>query len=77
MPRELRSGARRHPGLKDLRPLWRILGTGEEVAKQFQDLQKRVPVPLRMVARSYFPSLQFEAQLEFMERLATQVMPAL
>ena len=54
-----------------------FLGTGAEVAEQFQDLQKRVPVPLRMVARSYFPSLQFEAQLELMERLATEVMPGL
>ncbi len=52
-------------------------GTGPEVAEQFQALQDRIPVPLRMVARSYFPGLQFDAQVELMERLATEVMPLL
>lgn len=54
-----------------------FVGTGEEVAEQFQSVRDRVRVPLRMMARSYFPSLQFDAQVELMERLATEVMPAL
>ena len=54
-----------------------FLGTGDEVAEQFQAVQNRVPVPLRFVARSYFPGLTSGAQVELMERLATQVMPAL
>ena len=53
-----------------------FVGTGAEVAQQFQAVQDRVPVPLRFVARSYFPGLSFDAQVELMERLATQVMPA-
>ncbi len=54
-----------------------FVGTGDQVAGEFQALQDRVPVPLRMVARSYFPGLPFDAQVELMERLATEVMPAL
>lgn len=54
-----------------------FLGSGGEVAEQFRSVQSRVPVPLRMIARSYFPSLEFDAQVELMERLATEVMPAL
>ena len=54
-----------------------FLGTGAEVAEQFQAVQDRVPVPLRFVARSYFPGLSLDAQVELMEGLATQVMPAL
>ena len=54
-----------------------IAGSSDEIVSQLLDLRRRAGAPVEFVARSYFPTLGFEAQVELMERLASDVMPNL
>jgi alkanesulfonate monooxygenase SsuD/methylene tetrahydromethanopterin reductase-like flavin-dependent oxidoreductase (luciferase family) len=50
-------------------------GTSEEIVDQLQQVRESVEVDVEFVARSYFPSMTYDQQLELMERLATEVAP--
>jgi hypothetical protein len=40
-----------------------------------QALRERAGIPVEFVARSYFPTLEYGAQLELMQQLAEEVAP--
>jgi probable F420-dependent oxidoreductase len=50
-------------------------GTGEQIVDQLQQVRESVDVNVEFVARSYFPTMPYDQQLELMERLATEVSP--
>jgi alkanesulfonate monooxygenase SsuD/methylene tetrahydromethanopterin reductase-like flavin-dependent oxidoreductase (luciferase family) len=50
-------------------------GTGEQIVDQLQQVRESVDVDVEFVARSYFPTMPYDQQLELMERLATEVAP--
>ena len=50
-------------------------GTSEELVEALLDIRRRVGVPIEFVARSHFPLLDFDAQLDLMEQLAEGVAP--
>ncbi|HSJ34241.1 MAG TPA: LLM class flavin-dependent oxidoreductase [Acidimicrobiia bacterium] len=52
-------------------------GTPDEIVRSLTDLRDRAGVPVDFVARSYFPTLAYERQVELMATLANEVAPAL
>lgn len=50
-------------------------GSAEYIVDQLSQVQESVDVEVEFVARSYFPTMSYEQQLELMERLATDVAP--
>ena len=52
-------------------------GTPDEIVRSLTDLRERAGVPVDFVARSYFPTLAYERQVELMATLANEVAPAL
>lgn len=52
-------------------------GTPDEIARSLTELRDRAGVPVDFVARSYFPTLDYERQVELMATLANEVAPAL
>ena len=50
-------------------------GTSEELVEALLDIRRQVGVPIEFVARSHFPLLEFDAQLDLMEQLAEGVAP--
>ena len=54
----------------------RVLGeSGDRIVERLDDLRREVGVPFEVVARSYFPDLEYARQLEIVESLAANVMP--
>jgi probable F420-dependent oxidoreductase len=52
-----------------------LLGSGSDIAGQIAEIRAAAGVDVEIVARSYFPSLAFNEQVEVMERLALEVAP--
>ena len=52
-----------------------VAGTGEEIVDYLQQIRERAGVEVEFVARSYFHTLSYDAQLELMQRLAEDVSP--
>jgi alkanesulfonate monooxygenase SsuD/methylene tetrahydromethanopterin reductase-like flavin-dependent oxidoreductase (luciferase family) len=54
-----------------------IGGSTQEIVNTATRIRDEVGVPVEWVARSYFPDLSFEAQVDVAEQLAKEVMPYL
>ncbi|MGI9647631.1 MAG: hypothetical protein ACR2OI_03855, partial [Acidimicrobiia bacterium] len=52
-----------------------LLGTGEHIADQVAQIREAAGVELDIVARSYFPTLEYPEQAELLQELAEQVAP--
>jgi probable F420-dependent oxidoreductase len=52
-----------------------IAGTPDELVEALLAIRKRAGVPVELVARSYFPALEYGPQLELLEMLADGVAP--
>lgn len=52
-------------------------GSSNEIIETLSTIRDQVGVPVEWVARSYFPDLSYDRQLEIAEQLATEVMPFL
>jgi probable F420-dependent oxidoreductase len=52
-----------------------LAGTPEELVEALLDLRGQAGVPVEFVARSHFPMLEYDAQLEVMQRIAEGVAP--
>ena len=52
-----------------------MLGTGRQIADRVNQLREEVGVHFEFTARSYYPGLSLDRQLEVMERLAVEVSP--
>ena len=50
-------------------------GTPDELVEALLDIRERAGVPVELVARSYLPLLEYEAQLELLQMLAEGVAP--
>jgi probable F420-dependent oxidoreductase len=52
-----------------------IAGSSEEIVESLLGLRDKAGIPVEFVARSYFPTLEYGAQLELMQQLAEEVAP--
>jgi len=50
-------------------------GTPAELVETLRDIRQQAGVPVEFVARSHFPLLEYDAQVELMELLAEGVAP--
>ena len=50
-------------------------GTPDQLVDELINVQKQAGVPIEFVARSHFPLLELDAQVELMELLASGVAP--
>jgi len=50
-------------------------GTTDEIVESLLDIRRRAGVPVELVARSYFPTLPYEHQVDLMTALAEGVAP--
>jgi probable F420-dependent oxidoreductase len=54
-----------------------VAGSSEQIVAELLTLREKAGMQVQFVARSYFPTLSFQAQVELMEQLAAEVMPHL
>lgn len=54
-----------------------LAGTGEEIVAALLDMREKVAMPVQFSARSYLPTLEYQAQVELMQQLAEEVAPHL
>ena len=54
-----------------------FVGPSDWIVEQLHAIRDATGVDVEFVARSYFPTLPFDRQIELMDRLATEVMPHL
>ena len=54
-----------------------LIGTGEQIVQRLGELEDAAGVPIDFVARSYFPTMSREQQLDVIGRLASYVLPDL
>jgi probable F420-dependent oxidoreductase len=56
---------------------WRsaLVGPSDQIVEELCSIRDRIGVPIDFVARSFFPTLEFDRQLEIMQRLAEEVGP--
>ncbi len=52
-----------------------IAGTGQEIVDQLNGIRETAGLPIEFAARSYFPTLEYDAQIELMQTLAEEVAP--
>jgi hypothetical protein len=50
-------------------------GTPDALVDALLDIRRQVDVPVELVARSHFPALEIDAQIELMQSLAEGVAP--
>ncbi len=50
-------------------------GTPDELVEALLDIRRRAGVPVELVARSHFPLLEYDAQVDLMQQLAEGVAP--
>lgn len=50
-------------------------GTPQQIVEHLNDIQEEASLPVEFAARSYFPTLEYEAQVELMQQLAEEVAP--
>ena len=63
--------------LGSLQRRFTIAGSSEEIVSTLLDIRRQAEVPVEFVARSYFPTLEYTAQVELMQQLAEEVAPHL
>ena len=54
-----------------------IAGTPEQIVEKLLDIRGQAELEVEFAARSYFPTMEYEQQLELMSRLADEVAPHL
>ncbi len=54
-----------------------IAGSSDQIVEELLGLRERAGIPVEFVARSYFATLEYGAQLELMQQLAEEVAPRL
>jgi hypothetical protein len=52
-----------------------IAGSSDDIVETLLGLRERAGVPVAFAARSYFATLDYEAQVELMTQLAEEVSP--
>jgi probable F420-dependent oxidoreductase len=52
-----------------------IAGSSDQIVDSLLELREKAAVPVEFVARSYFPSLDYQAQVELLQQLAEEVAP--
>jgi alkanesulfonate monooxygenase SsuD/methylene tetrahydromethanopterin reductase-like flavin-dependent oxidoreductase (luciferase family) len=52
-----------------------IAGTTDQIVDSLLDLREKAGVPVEFAARSYFATLDYEAQVELLTQLAEDVAP--
>jgi alkanesulfonate monooxygenase SsuD/methylene tetrahydromethanopterin reductase-like flavin-dependent oxidoreductase (luciferase family) len=52
-----------------------IAGSSEEIVESLLALRERAGISVEFVARSYFPTLEYPAQVALMQELAEEVAP--
>lgn len=52
-----------------------LLGSGDQIAEQITRIREAAGVELDIVARSYFPTLEYSRQVEVLQQLAEEVAP--
>ena len=52
-----------------------IAGSSDEIVSALLAIRERASLPVEFVARSYFTTLAYEAQVELMQQLAEEVAP--
>lgn len=52
-----------------------VAGTGEQIVEYLHEIEQQTPLEVEFAARSYFPTLPYDDQVELMEQLATEVSP--
>ncbi|MGD2042526.1 MAG: LLM class flavin-dependent oxidoreductase [Acidimicrobiia bacterium] len=50
-------------------------GTPHQIVDQLQSIKQQARLPVEFAARSYFPTLEYQAQVELMQQLAEEVAP--
>jgi probable F420-dependent oxidoreductase len=54
-----------------------LAGSSDEIVSTLLDVRERAGLPVEFVARSYFATLDYEAQVELLQQLAEEVAPHL
>jgi hypothetical protein len=54
-----------------------VAGSSDEIVSTLLGVRQRASMPIEFVARSYFPTLAHEDQVELMQQLAEEVAPHL
>jgi len=54
-----------------------VAGSSDEIVSTLLGVREQAGIPVEFVARSYFATLEYEAQIELMEQLAEEVAPHL
>ncbi len=52
-----------------------LLGSGEHIATRIDEIRTAAGVELDVVARSYFPAMSYQEQVELLEQIAAEVAP--
>jgi probable F420-dependent oxidoreductase len=52
-----------------------VAGTSGQIVEYLGKIREATPLPLEFAARSYFPTLDYQEQLELMQQLAEEVAP--
>jgi hypothetical protein len=52
-----------------------IAGPGDQIVTQLNEIREAAGLPVEFVARSYFHTLEYVAQVELMQQLAEEVSP--
>ena len=52
-----------------------VAGTGDQIVEYLHEMRDQTSFDVEFAARSYFPTLSYDAQVELMEQLATEVSP--
>jgi probable F420-dependent oxidoreductase len=66
------------PGLENAEEMMRdaaVAGSPDEIVSRLRDIRARTALPVEFVARSWFPTLIHDQQIELMERIAQEVAP--
>jgi probable F420-dependent oxidoreductase len=61
----------------DLVRRFTVVGTSDEIVSTLLDVRDKASLPVEFVARSYFATLDYQDQVELMQRLAEEVAPHL
>jgi len=52
-----------------------VAGSGDQIVEYLSEIRDQTSLQVEFAARSYFPTLSYEAQIELMEQLASEVSP--